>query len=114
MGRSPGGGAMTTGVRRKAAGTARKGAAKKAATRKATARKPAAKARPSPAALLAQREAELAVVNSIQQGLAAQLDLMGIVDLVGDKLRELFRNENVSISWYDEETQVVTPVYSYE
>ncbi len=61
-----------------------------------------------------QRNAELAVINSIQQGLVAQLDLMAIVDLVGDKLREVFDNGNVNIAWFDEQTYVVTPVYVYE
>ncbi len=37
-----------------------------------------------------QRVAELAIINSIQQGLAAELDFQAIVDLVGDKLREVF------------------------
>ena len=50
-----------------------------------------------------QRNAELAVINSIQQGLVAQLDLMAIVDLVGDKLREVFATGNVSISWFDDD-----------
>ncbi len=61
-----------------------------------------------------QRNAELAVINSIQQGLVAQLDLTAIIDLVGDKLREVFDTGNVSIAWFDEQTWVVTPVYSYE
>ncbi len=61
-----------------------------------------------------QRNTELAVINSIQQGLVAQLDLMAIIDLVGDKLREVFDSGNVSIAWFDEQTYVVTPVYSYE
>src|SRR5262245_56013642 len=34
---------------------------------------------------LAQREVELQIINSIQQGLAAELDFQAIVDLVGDK-----------------------------
>ena len=38
-----------------------------------------------------QRNAELAVINSIQQGMAGSLDFKGIVDLVGDKLREVFK-----------------------
>ena len=38
-----------------------------------------------------QRAAELAVINSIQQGMAAELNFQGIVDLVGDKLREVLR-----------------------
>ena len=37
-----------------------------------------------------QRAAELAVINRIQEGMAAELDFQAIVDLVGDKLREVF------------------------
>ena len=61
-----------------------------------------------------QRNAELAVINSIQQGLVAQLDLNAIIDLVGDKLREVFHSGDVHIAWFDEETFIVKPVYSYE
>src|SRR5688572_6307207 len=39
---------------------------------------------------LAQREAELEIINSVQQGLATQLDFQTIIDLVGDQLREIF------------------------
>src|SRR4030095_13753645 len=53
-------------------------------------------------------------INSIQQGLVAQLDLMAIVDLVGDKLREVFDSGTVSIAWFNEQTFVVTPAYTYE
>ena len=42
-----------------------------------------------------QRNAELAVINSIQQGLAAELDFQAIIDLVGDKLREVFDTEDI-------------------
>src|SRR4029077_14955818 len=61
-----------------------------------------------------QRAAELAIINSIQQGLLAQLDLMAIIDLVGDKLREVFDTGNVTIAWFDERTYAVTPIYTYE
>ena len=37
-----------------------------------------------------QRNAELAVINSIQQAVGAALDFQSIVDVVGDKLREVF------------------------
>ena len=37
-----------------------------------------------------QRNNELAIINSIQQGLASELDFQAIVDLVGDNLREVF------------------------
>ena len=61
-----------------------------------------------------QRNAELAVINSIQQGLVAQLDLGAIVDLVGDKLREVFATGDLTIAWIDDETMMITPVYLYE
>ena len=44
-----------------------------------------------------QRNNELAIINTIQQGLAAELDFQSIVDLVGDKLRQVF---NVHGYWY--------------
>ncbi len=61
-----------------------------------------------------QRNAELAVINSIQQGLVAQLDLNAIIDLVGDELRKVFRTGDLAIGWFDEATFVVTPTYVYE
>ena len=39
-----------------------------------------------------QRAAEMAVINSIQQGIAGELDFQAIVDLVGDKLREVLKS----------------------
>ncbi len=61
-----------------------------------------------------RRAAELAVINSVQQGLVAQLDMLAIVDLVGDKLREVFATGNLSICWFDDERFVATPAYFYE
>ncbi len=34
-----------------------------------------------------QRKAELAVINSVQEGLAKELDMQGIYDLVGDRVQ---------------------------
>ena len=45
------------------------------------------------------RNAELAVINSIQQGVGAELNFQAIVDLVGDKLREVFATGNIMITW---------------
>ena len=61
-----------------------------------------------------QRNAELAVINSIQQGMAGSLDFQGIVDLVGDKLREVMQTQDIGISWYDPQTRFATPLYAYE
>ncbi|HSC22548.1 MAG TPA: GAF domain-containing protein [Casimicrobiaceae bacterium] len=61
-----------------------------------------------------QRAAELAVINSVQQGMAAKLEFQTIVDLVGDKLREVFRTGDMGIRWYDEKTNLGHYLYSYE
>ncbi|TMG98037.1 MAG: GAF domain-containing protein, partial [Betaproteobacteria bacterium] len=61
-----------------------------------------------------QRNAELAIINSIQQGLAAELDFQAIVDLVGDKLREVFDTPDLGIRWYDEKTKLAHTLYAYE
>jgi len=62
----------------------------------------------------AQRNAELAVINSIQQGISASLDFQGIIDLVGDKLREVFHTGDMSIRWWDREANTVRALYGYE
>jgi len=61
-----------------------------------------------------QRAAELAIINCIQQGLAAELDFQAIVDLVGDKLREVFNTPDLSIGWYNEKANLLHTLYSYE
>src|SRR5207253_826478 len=62
---------------------------------------------------LEQRNAELAIINSIQQGLAAELNFQAIVDLVGDKLREVFNTPDLGIRWY-EKANLVHYLYEYE
>ncbi len=42
-----------------------------------------------------QRAAELAVIKSIQEGMAAELDFQAIVDLVGDKLRDVLKSNDI-------------------
>ena len=61
-----------------------------------------------------QRNAELAVINSIQQGMAGSLDFQGIVDLVGDKLREVLGVQDIGITWYDAAADLLRPLYVYE
>src|SRR5512137_919817 len=48
-----------------------------------------------------QRTAELEIINSIQQRLAAQLDMQAIYDLVGNKMRPIFDAQCLFISSYD-------------
>src|SRR5262247_247726 len=48
------------------------------------------------------RNAELAVINSIQQAVGAALDFQGIVEAVGDKLREVFHTGDMTVRWWNE------------
>ncbi len=50
---------------------------------------------------LAERNAELAVINSIQHGLAGALDFKAVVELAGDQLRRIFDSQNLAITWRD-------------
>jgi len=50
-----------------------------------------------------QRTAELAVINSVQEGLAKELDIQAIYDLVGNRIRELFDAQVVGIATFDHE-----------
>jgi signal transduction histidine kinase/DNA-binding response OmpR family regulator len=61
-----------------------------------------------------QRNAELAVINSIQQGMAGSLSFEGIVELVGDRLRELFQTGDLGIAWNDPQTDSYRWIYAYE
>ena len=45
-----------------------------------------------------QRAAELAIINSVQEGLAAELDFQAIIDLVGDKIAEIFGTKDMAIA----------------
>ena len=61
-----------------------------------------------------QRAAELAVINSVQSGIAGSLDFQAIVDLVGDKVHEIFDAQAVGIAGIDTERQVLLPWYLIE
>jgi len=61
-----------------------------------------------------QRAAELAVINSIQEGVAAELNFQNIIDLVGDKLREVLETGEIGIRWFDYEKKIVHYLYEYE
>ncbi len=58
-----------------------------------------------------ERNAELAVINSVQEGLASKLDIQEIYDLVGDKLREIFKADTCFIAFHDEDRTTVTAPY---
>jgi PAS domain S-box-containing protein len=61
-----------------------------------------------------QRNAELALINSVQTAIAGELDPQAIYDLVGDKIREVFDAQVVFISIYDEIADVLDSRYVIE
>jgi GAF domain-containing protein len=58
-----------------------------------------------------QRAAELAIINSVQEGLAAQLDFQAIIDLVADKVAEIFGTRTMCMALHDKATNLVTMPY---
>lgn len=63
---------------------------------------------------LEQSANELAIINSVQQGLASRLDVQAIYDLVGDKVRDIFGAQAVVISSYDPLTDLTHVRYLTE
>jgi GAF domain-containing protein len=61
-----------------------------------------------------QRAAELAIINSVQQALAAELNMQGIYDAVGDKIREIFHNADMGIRVYDPQSGLLHYPYVFE
>jgi serine phosphatase RsbU (regulator of sigma subunit) len=61
-----------------------------------------------------QRNAELAIINSVQEALASKLDMQAIYDLVGDRIRDIFNNMDISIRIYDVKTNLIHYPYTYE
>ena len=62
-------------------------------------------------AQLEQRAGELALINRIQQGVAAGTDFQQVVDLVGDRLSEVFAGRDVSIFWWNAEAGTTRGLY---
>jgi PAS domain S-box-containing protein len=61
-----------------------------------------------------QRNAELALINSVQAAIAGELDPQAIYDLVGGKLREVFDAQVVDIGIYDETSGLLHFPYAIE
>ncbi|HUE99610.1 MAG TPA: GAF domain-containing protein [Anaerolineales bacterium] len=61
-----------------------------------------------------ERNAELAVINSVQQGLASKLEMQAIYDLVGDKIQAIFDAQGVLILTFDHVTQLTHISYNLE
>jgi K+-sensing histidine kinase KdpD len=60
-----------------------------------------------------QRAAELAIINSVQEGLASKLDVQAIYDLVGDKIRDIFHAQGTAIYLFDHKTEILETPYCY-
>lgn len=63
---------------------------------------------------LEQRSVELALINSVQEGLSSKYEMQAIYDLVGDKIRDTFNAQVVMISQYDSFTEKIYHHYAIE
>ncbi len=61
-----------------------------------------------------QRNAELALINSVQDSLAGELELQAIYDAVGNRIRDVFDSEVVQISMLEEATGLLNDRYLIE
>ena len=61
-----------------------------------------------------ERVAELGIINAVQGALAAELDFQGIYEAVGEKLREIFNYQDVSIYTADLKAHTMTVEYTFE
>ena len=61
-----------------------------------------------------QRNAELAVINSVQAAMSAELELRGIYEVVGEKVRQIFDAQSIMITIYDQETNLQDSPYVWE
>jgi len=61
-----------------------------------------------------ERAAELAIINSVQEGLAENLDMQAMYDLVGDKIQETFDAQTVDIAIVDRAADEIRFAYSLE
>ncbi len=61
-----------------------------------------------------QRNAELALINSVQEALAGELNLQAIYDAVGDRIRDVFDAQVVDIAMLDETSGLLHFPYTIE
>src|SRR5437588_9590892 len=61
-----------------------------------------------------QRNAELALITSVQEAIAGELDARAIYDAVGDRIRDVFDAQVVSIATFDEATGLAHYPYLIE
>ena len=61
-----------------------------------------------------QRNAELALINDVQRGLAENLEMQAMYDLVGDRIREIFDAQVIGIGILDREAGLLRNPYLFE
>ncbi|MEO5963918.1 MAG: GAF domain-containing protein, partial [Candidatus Limnocylindrales bacterium] len=61
-----------------------------------------------------ERAAELAIINEVQQGLAAEIEIQAMYDLVGDRLRDLFDAQVLDIGIRDRTDGLIHFPYTIE
>ncbi|HKG53980.1 MAG TPA: ATP-binding protein, partial [Anaerolineales bacterium] len=61
-----------------------------------------------------QRNAELAIINSVQEGLSSKLDMQAIYELVGDKMQEIFDAQSLLIVAFDHVNELAQMTYNRE
>ena len=61
-----------------------------------------------------QRNAELALINEVQRGLAENLEMQAMYDLVGDRLQEIFDAQVVDIGIVDRAAEMIRFPYTIE
>ena len=61
-----------------------------------------------------QRNAELAVINSVQEAMAKQLDIKGIYEAVGEKIKDIFNAQALILGAFDQVAGLVLPHYFFE
>ncbi len=63
---------------------------------------------------LEQRNAALAILNSVSEAMTETLDLKTIMRLVGDKMREIFNADSSMIMLLDRQTNMIHVPYEYD
>lgn len=63
---------------------------------------------------LRQRVEELAVINSVQEGLVSEMEMQGIYEMVGEKIRQIFNAQVIDIVTYDPVRNLIEDQYAFE
>jgi serine phosphatase RsbU (regulator of sigma subunit) len=61
-----------------------------------------------------QRATELQIINSVQEGLAKRMDMHSIYELIGEKIREIYDQADLTIGIYDPQTDLLSAPFLVE